>query len=157
MLSSILSKKDCAACKFCCVFDKTDFWEIPLFDLEAVNFLQAPDCNVEFEQIGKKYRLIPKFNSDGLYYCAALSNNGCVLSNELKPFDCKIWPFRIMKKDDSIYLTLSDGCQVINEIDNVHLNSFINDGFGDIISSYLSQNREMVKTYVDGYRLIKKL
>lgn len=32
MLEAILEKKTCAACRFCCVFDATDIWEMPLVD-----------------------------------------------------------------------------------------------------------------------------
>jgi hypothetical protein len=30
MLEAILDKKTCADCRFCCVFDATDIWEMPL-------------------------------------------------------------------------------------------------------------------------------
>ena len=32
MLSSILAKTDCAACKFCCSFRRSSLWETPVFD-----------------------------------------------------------------------------------------------------------------------------
>ncbi len=42
MLSSVLSKSECAACKFCCSFRRTSLWETPVFsgaDLEKLKAL----------------------------------------------------------------------------------------------------------------------
>ena len=31
MLKNILSKESCASCRLCCVFDRYDVWETPVF------------------------------------------------------------------------------------------------------------------------------
>ena len=43
MLSSILSKKQCAACKFCCSFRRQSLWETPLFPPEVAEKLSTPN------------------------------------------------------------------------------------------------------------------
>ena len=40
-----------------------------------------------------------KFNGDEIIYCPAASDHGCVLGDK-RPFDCKIWPFRVNKLND---------------------------------------------------------
>ena len=43
MLSKILSKTSCAACKFCCSFRRQSLWETPLFSPEIVKKLSHPN------------------------------------------------------------------------------------------------------------------
>ena len=42
-------------------------------------------------------------------------DKGCTLSYEDKPFDCKIWPLRIMKKDDEYVIALTPTCPSIGK------------------------------------------
>jgi len=47
MLSKILSKDECASCKFCCAFRRQSAWETPLFTEEQVNrrvLMLTPTC-----------------------------------------------------------------------------------------------------------------
>ena len=48
-----------------------------------------------------------------LYYCSMLDHTkGCKME-ENKPFDCKIWPFRIMALNNTQVITLSPVCPVV--------------------------------------------
>ena len=58
MLSSILKKESCAACRFCCAFRRQSLWEVPIFtkeNKEAIEKNSSLDASV----------LIPV--SDGLF------------------------------------------------------------------------------------------
>ena len=60
MLSTILSKKQCAACKFCCSFRRQSLWETPLFPPEVVEKLSKPnEYGVVGEFLGGKIVLGP--------------------------------------------------------------------------------------------------
>ena len=153
MLKKILSKKDCAECRFCCIFDQSDCWEIPLMCVETKEFLMNKDPLIAFENIDNAFRLKPHFDESGLYYCDALGKTGCILPDDLKPFDCKIWPFRVMYYKNEVVLALSDGCNTINDLSDDSINDFVMSGFGSKVLRYSKQHPEIVKPYVEGYRM----
>ncbi len=102
MLSKILSKETCAGCKFCCSFRRCSLWETPLFPEDTVKRLGG---RFNMEQMDG--RIYGRMDFSGKYAtdnpeeeaaCEYLDlNKGCTLSYEDKPFDCKIWPLRIMR------------------------------------------------------------
>ena len=51
MLSSILSKSDCAACKFCCSFRRQSLWETPIFFEEDIAKIKELYPDVKFREI----------------------------------------------------------------------------------------------------------
>ena len=153
MLKKILSKNDCAKCRYCCIFDRSDYWEIPLMCEETKAFLLDKDPSITFEKIDNAFRLKPHFDHSGLYYCDGLGETGCILPDDIKPFDCKIWPFRVMYYNDDIVLALSDGCKTINDLSDDNINYFVKSGFGHKVLSYSKQHPEIIKPYVDGYRI----
>lgn len=91
MLKKILSPKSCAGCRVCCVFDRDDIWEIPLISAELNDRINAASPDLKTIPRGKSYVFDMRFEKDGLTYCPALSDTGCILG-ENKPFDCQIWP-----------------------------------------------------------------
>ncbi|MBQ5491897.1 MAG: hypothetical protein IIT68_07565, partial [Treponema sp.] len=52
MLSKILSKSDCASCKFCCSFRRKSLWETPLFTKESAALLSKKFPSVKFKSSG---------------------------------------------------------------------------------------------------------
>ena len=50
MLSSILAKSDCAACKFCCSFRRTSLWETPVFPAADLPKFQALNPDAKFRR-----------------------------------------------------------------------------------------------------------
>lgn len=106
MLSKILSKETCAGCKFCCSFRRCSLWETPLFPEETVKRLGGR-FNIE-KRDGYSYGKMDfseSYTTDNPEEEAACQylnpQSGCTLSYEDKPFDCKIWPLRIMRKKNS--------------------------------------------------------
>ena len=120
MLSKILSKTSCAACKFCCSFRRQSLWETPLFPPEVAEKLSRENEYVvvgEFTPVQdardtrdareaqNAYRLVLENNyrtdaPEEEVPCTFLNpQKGCILNGEDKPFDCSIWPLRIMNKD----------------------------------------------------------
>ena len=67
----------CASCRWCCVFDAEDCWEIP--------------CGSD----GNPLFIFNLEKTEGNIPCPHLGENGCVLDDD-KPLDCKMWPFRKM-------------------------------------------------------------
>ena len=122
MLSKILSKEDCASCRFCCSFRRQSLWETPLFDAETKNRLQARFPKARFRPVETESFTIDlsdcyKTNdSEEEAPCPFLdAGTGCVLSADEKPFDCSIWPLRTMRKDGSVIVALTPTCPSINK------------------------------------------
>ena len=51
MLSSILSKSDCASCKFCCSFKRSSLWETPVFEKALAEKLKLLYKDVKFHPL----------------------------------------------------------------------------------------------------------
>ena len=130
MLKKILSKDTCANCRICCVFDNDDLWELP----------------GEIEK--------PQQSEDGLYYCPKLSEKGCTLGDK-KPFECKIWPFRVMEYKGNLVITLSPVCDSLYKKPLNELMEFLkNDRLYELIFKTAKQLPDIVKPYVNGYPIL---
>ncbi|MCR4790179.1 MAG: hypothetical protein K5839_03775 [Treponemataceae bacterium] len=104
MLSKILSKEDCANCRFCCSFRRQSLWESP-FKLSASYQTQDENEEIPCDYLDKK--------------------SGCTLTDENKPFDCKIWPFRVMKDDDEIFITMATTCPALQKKSEKEIKDFL--------------------------------
>ena len=127
MLKKILSKDTCAKCRICCIFNEDDVWEAPY---------------------GIK---LTEKQSDGLFHCSHLGKNGCMLSDE-KPFECKIWPFRVMDYDGKLVIALSSICPSLYHRPINELSDFLKEeNLGDIIFKEARKNPGIIKPYENGY------
>ena len=104
MLSKILKKSDCAACRFCCSFRRQSLWETPIFDAESVEKLRKLYPHAKFRNEGTEsftFDISDQYKSsrnEEEAPCPFLdAEKGCILPPELKPFDCSIWPFRAVR------------------------------------------------------------
>ncbi len=149
MLKKILSPKTCGKCRICCVFDKDDVWEIPLISKEIYNNLKTERPELELLRRGENsYVFDMKFKDNGLTYCPALSETGCTLG-ENKPFDCKIWPLRAMKKGEDIVITISPVCESVNP-ENPDVKALAEE-LAPIIFAEAENNPDIIKEYIEGY------
>lgn len=154
MLKEILSGDTCAKCRMCCVFDRYDIWETPVFDENSRNLVMKYDHEAKFARKGRGFVLNVGEITDGeLYNCPALTENGCVLGDN-KPFDCRIWPFRIMERDGKRVIAVSTLCEEIHNRDHEELKTFLKKGLAAEIFAYADKNPEAVKPYYDNYTVI---
>ncbi|SHK85585.1 hypothetical protein [Fibrobacter sp. UWH4] len=158
MLSSILSKSQCAACKFCCSFRRQSLWETPLFPPEVVEKLSKPN----------EYGVVGEFRDGQVILggyktadpeeevpCTFLDpQKGCILKPEDKPFDCSIWPLRIMDKDGELVIALTPTCPSIGAVPSQVLTELVKSGLGDKIFEYAKTHPEIIKEYREGFPII---
>ncbi len=149
MLKKILSPETCGKCRVCCVFDKDDIWEIPLISEELHTRIVQKRPELKMTGRGKSsYVFDMEFKDNGLTYCPALSETGCTLGDN-KPFDCRIWPLRAMKKGDDIVITISPVCESVNPDDkNVKA---LAEELAPIIFDEADKNPDIIKEYIEGY------
>ena len=158
MLSTILTKQQCAACKFCCSFRRQSLWETPLFSPEVVEKLSKPN----------EYGVVGEFRNGqivlGPYLTAASEEEvqctfldpqkGCILKGDDKPFDCSIWPLRIMDKDGELVIALTPTCPSIGAVPSQALVNLVENGLGDKIFEYAKTHPEIIKEYRVGFPII---
>ena len=82
------------------------------------------------------------------------TNNGCILSKDEKPFDCSIWPFRLMKKQEKLVIALTPTCPAINKIPLEEICEFVKT---ELATKIFAQGRKepfIIKEYKDGFPVI---
>ena len=149
MLKEILTGEDCASCRICCIFDKTDCWEVPLVDGELAAFVEENYPGVKLKRVDGHSVFDSEFDEKGLTACPMLTETGCRLGDR-KPFDCRIWPFRVMRKDNLLLLTLSPVCATVSKLPVERISAFAAK-IADTIYKAAEDNPEMIKDYVEGY------
>lgn len=63
-------------------------------------------------------------------------HRGCILKPEDKPFDCSIWPLRIMNKDGELVIALTPTCPSIGAVPSQVLTELVKSGLGEKILEY---------------------
>ena len=158
MLSSILSKSTCAACKFCCSFRRQSLWETPLFPPEVAEKLSQPN----------EYGVVGEFRDGQIILggyrtadpeeevpCTFLNpQKGCILKGEDKPFDCSIWPLRIMDKGGKLVIALTPTCPAIGATPDKALVDLVQGGLGERIFDYAKTHPYIIKEYREGFPIV---
>lgn len=157
MLSKILSREECSKCKICCEFDDDDIWETPVIYNDTIKNVLNINPYQEFLETdfnGRKLRVLKLKKEDDIYPCTMLDRSkGCMLGSENKPFDCKIWPLRVMRKDGKTVIVLSPVCPVVAKkpIEDVCCAA---EDLSDLIFEQAKLHPEIVKDYIDGYKIL---
>lgn len=81
---------------------------------------------------------------------------GCILKPEDKPFDCSIWPLRIMDKDGELVIALTPTCPSIGAVPSKALVNLVQDSLGDKIFEYAKAHPYIVKEYKEGFPVIQE-
>lgn len=157
MLSKILSREECSKCKICCEFDDEDIWETPVIYNDSIESVLKINPSQEFLETdfnGRKLRVLKLKKEDDIYPCTMLDRSkGCMLGSEHKPFDCKIWPLRVMRKDGKTVIVLSPVCPVVAKKPIEDVCCAVED-LSDLIFEQAKLHPEIVKDYIDGYKIL---
>lgn len=171
MLSSILAKSDCAACKFCCSFRRTSLWETPIFPAADLPKFQALKPDAKFRPAGPgaenagnssitsnqpaspssyTFDLRSSYRTDDPAEeapCPFLDpTRGCTLPLDLKPFECKVWPLRAVRTNDaSLAVALTPTCPAINRQPLDRVRNLAASGLGQQILDYAEKHPDIIK------------
>lgn len=162
MLKNILSPKTCAGCRICCIFDKYDVWETPVISGALKSRIEAERPDLKFISKGNSGAFI--FNmedtwddSEEIFRCPALDpSKGCTLG-ENKPFDCKIWPYRIMDLNGVLVITIASICPEMYGKPLKALCDELENGLADKIYEEAMKEPAIIKPYENGYPVLKVL
>ena len=154
MLKKILDEKTCAECRMCCIFERYDIWETPVFTEEIRNKIIEKRPGAKFtEKDGGYIFLAEKFDEEGLFSCPALTEKGCFLGDE-KPFECKIWPYRVMEVGGRRAITIALICSELYNRPLSQLMELLKEGLGGEIFAYAKEHPGIVKPYYEGYPVL---
>lgn len=159
MLKNILSPKTCAGCRICCIFDKYDVWETPVISEELKRKISAVRSDLKFVSKGDTGAYI--FNMEDtwdekeeIFRCPALDPDiGCTLG-ENKPFDCKVWPYRIMELGGKRVISIASICPEMYNKPLKVLCDELENGLADRIFEEAAKNPAMIKPYEQGYPIL---
>ncbi|MBR0484648.1 MAG: hypothetical protein IJJ69_07740 [Oscillospiraceae bacterium] len=147
MLKQILSSQTCAECRQCCIFDCYDVWNTPVIVPELRMKIQKILPDAEFVSAGTasyRFRLCPDGDS---FACPLLHpETGCLLGEE-KPFDCQIFPFRMMHLQDSIVIAVSPLCDALTQYSLKTLLDFVKTELAEKLFIYAEQHPDVVHVY----------
>ena len=71
-----------------------------------------------------------------------------------KPFDCRIWPYRIMEVGGRRAIVIASNCEEMFSRPIAELVGFLRDGLADAIFSYADKHPEIVKPYYEGFPVL---
>lgn len=163
MLSKVLKRAACAECRFCCSFRRQSLWETPLFPMETVEKYRGE--GIRFLNCGEGDTRYGRMDLEGNYRteddkeevpCSFLdTGRGCILSDEDKPFDCKIWPLRIMRKQGGeLVIALTPTCPEINRQPLKIMEDLVRSGLGESIYAYAAEHPYMIKEYREDFPIL---
>lgn len=155
MLKKILSRDTCAKCRVCCGFTEEDKWEIPLIFSELREKLgEKLGDGVKLVPHGGEYVFDMDFDGEKVVMCPMAGERGCTLGED-KPFDCRVWPFRVNDLAGKRVITISPVCRAVFALPLETLVSFLNeDGFAQTLFDAARLHPDMVKPYMDGYPIL---
>ena len=96
---------------------------------------------------------VDEFDDEGLFSCPALTPTGCMLEDE-KPFDCRIWPYRVMEVGGRRAITIASICDELYNRPLSQLVEFLKEGLSEDIFAYADAHPEIVKPYFEGYPVL---
>ena len=70
-----------------------------------------------------------------------------------KPFDCRIWPFRVMRLDKRLVITLSPVCPVV-QTRPLSLIKEVCDELAPVIYAQAQKNPDIVKNYIENFPIL---
>lgn len=152
MLKKLLDPAVCAECRICCGFDENDRWEIPLIFPELREYIEG-NRPWKLAPRNNEYVFDMSFNGSEIEYCPALTETGCALGDN-KPFDCRIWPFRVNNLNGTLVITVSPVCPAVSALPLKTLSEFVRGEFAETLLREARRHPDMVKPYVAGYPII---
>ena len=108
-MKQIISHQDCMSCVDpCCRFHKTLTEFAPLFSAEEYHRITArtKDASV-FKKIDEKTYTVHLVQGEGKFLtCPFLKDGKLCGIYDIAPFDCKVWPFNLMKDREKVFLVV---------------------------------------------------
>ena len=149
MLTKLLRRETCAACKLCCKFDSYDIWSTPILNTEVLAKVKELLPEAHFLQKAEDAWLfrVEDFDDEDNFVCPLLDpERGCMLGEE-KPFSCGIWPFLLTEVGGEQCIALSPLCSTVLHMPVDTLLRFVKDELAEAAFAYADAHPEEVLPY----------
>lgn len=156
MLTKLLQRETCADCRLCCIFDRYDVWETPIISTELRERILKMLPDAEFVSKGQESYIfrVRELDENDLFTCPLLDPaKGCRLGTD-KPFDCQIWPFRIMDVNGRRAITMAPICDAMTALPLRTLLDFLKQELAETIFAYAAAHPDVVQPYDDLYPIL---
>lgn len=173
MLSEVLKKEECAACRFCCSFRRKSLWEVPKLPAYFTEKYKTDPLGRDIKYIHLSEEDLPESNGmadkdgvitdlRGLYQtddpeeeasCPFLDlQKGCILPPEDKPFECSAWPLRYMHMPDGSYkVCLTPTCPSVNKVAIDILKQKTKEAWHEQMEDYAKAHPYIILEYKEGF------
>lgn len=84
-------------------------------------------------------------------------NRGCILPEEKKPFECRLWPLRVMKKDGKNVVAVALTCPAIKKSKLPAVKKLLAGGLLDVIRKEVANKPYLPAEYNDSYLVLASL
>jgi Fe-S-cluster containining protein len=163
-LGQLVSYDDCKECRLCCWFTKYELWETPVISDKKRAFIKEKYPETKFvskDSYGSLFvmketsseRKFSDIADSTVFDCPMLDVSGCRLGDD-KPFECSIWPYRIMSQDGKLLISVSTLCKPMCENSLESIMAHLKSGLANDISDYAKINPGIIKDYNDGYPIL---
>lgn len=127
---SLTTFDDCNKCRKCCIFNETELSEAPLITNEIkLDIIHKFNMSTtDFEAIGSLWRIkLKAAERPGHWVCPMYdaNNNICLIQSQ-KPYNCVLYPFYVMRKEDKLIIGLSQVCPVTAKKNDEFLRNYAN-------------------------------
>lgn len=161
MLTSIFSPQQCSTCKLCCNFHRSSSWETPFLEPDLVRQLQVFHVELLKRPDGSfTFKLPFQTNSDSeSANCPMLDpSSGCRLPREQRPFECRIWPLRVMRLESgSAVLGCYEACPALDAATFAKLTDFAHVSLRQLIVDHAARFPQTIRSYHPHYRILEAL
>lgn len=159
MLTDLFTPQDCAACKLCCNFHRSSAWETPSLEPELIYLLQEECVPLEKRADGSTsfYLHFCSDDENEVANCPMLNtSSGCILPRELRPFECRIWPIRLMRDASRLVIGIYKNCPALR---GESLDRLIHFATGELLpqlQTYATKHPTSVRPVNPAYDIIWK-
>lgn len=152
---SILTKSQCAECRQCCSFESYGLWDTPLVTDDIMRRALDICPTQRFSDIsGRRLFVMEKQPGSDVYRCPMLDHStGCRLGDG-KPFECRIFPFRVMRLEGRLVIAVSPVCPAAADMS---LSALIKEAgrLADAIFAEAEKEPGLVRQFEAGYVILK--
>ncbi|MCR4644652.1 MAG: hypothetical protein K5695_04485 [Oscillospiraceae bacterium] len=149
MLTKLLRRETCAACKLCCQFSSYDIWSTPVLNAQVLAKVKELLPEAQFLRKAEDAWLfrVEDFDAEDNFPCPLLDpGQGCLLGEE-KPFSCSIWPFLLTEAGGRQCIALSPLCHSVLQQPVDTLLRFVKDELSEVVFAYADAHPEEVLPY----------
>lgn len=162
LLGSLLTPKDCAECRFCCSYKRRSLWETPFFTPEEIEKFKLKNPDAKFKKISGAWTfdIDDQYQTDDIEeeaLCPFNKGKGCIINAEDKSFECSSWPFRVMRKDGKLAITICKDCPMVAKRTLNEIQALLDNGLDKKLEDYAKKFPAYVRDYRENYQVMKFL